>query len=44
MNTNPAPLSQCEPDDHAPDIQANLRKLEQRDMWVWGNAATLSSA
>jgi len=41
MNTDSTPLSQSEPHDHAADIQANLRKLERRDLWVWGNAAII---
>lgn len=41
MNTNSTPLFQGEPDFGAADIQANLRKLERRDLWVWGNAAII---
>lgn len=41
MNTNSTPLFQGEPDYGAADIQANLRKLERRDLWVWGNAAII---
>ena len=41
MNTDSTPLSQSEPDYGAADIQANLRKLERRDLWVWGNAAII---
>jgi len=44
MNTNSTPLFQGEPDYGVADIQANLRKLERRDLWVWGNAPSLSSA
>ena len=41
MNTDSAPLFQNEPDYGAADIQANLRKLERRDLWVWSNAAII---
>jgi len=41
MNTNSTPLFQGEPDYGAADIQANLRKLERRDLWVWSNAAII---
>ena len=41
MNTESTPLFQNEPDYGAADIQANLRKLERRDLWVWGNAAII---
>jgi diguanylate cyclase (GGDEF)-like protein len=41
MNTNSTPLFQGEPDYGFADIQANLRKLERRDLWVWGNAAII---
>ena len=41
MNTDSTPLFQNEPDYGAADIQANLRKLERRDLWVWGNAAII---
>ena len=41
MNTNSTPLFPGEPDYGAADIQANLRKLERRDLWVWGNAAII---
>jgi predicted signal transduction protein with EAL and GGDEF domain len=34
-------LFQGEPDYGPADIQANLRKLERRDLWVWGNAAII---
>ncbi|HYW66401.1 MAG TPA: diguanylate cyclase [Candidatus Dormibacteraeota bacterium] len=40
-NTNPTSMSQNESDSGADDIQANLRKLERRDLWVWGNAAII---
>jgi len=41
MSTDSTPLFQSEPDFGASDIQANLRKLERRDLWVWGNAAII---
>jgi diguanylate cyclase (GGDEF)-like protein len=41
MKTDSTPLFQNEPDYGAADIQANLRKLERRDLWVWGNAAII---
>jgi len=41
MNTDSTPLFQNEPDYGAAEIQANLRKLERRDLWVWGNAAII---
>jgi diguanylate cyclase (GGDEF)-like protein len=41
MNTESTPLFQNEPDYGVADIQANLRKLERRDLWVWGNAAII---
>ncbi len=41
MNTDSTPLFQNEQDSGADDIQANLRKLERRDLWVWGNAAII---
>jgi diguanylate cyclase (GGDEF)-like protein len=41
MNTDSTPLSQNEPDYGAADIQANLRRLERRDLWVWSNAAII---
>ena len=41
MNTDSTPLFQSEPDYGASEIQANLRKLERRDLWVWGNAAII---
>jgi len=41
MNTNSTPLFQGEPDYGVADIQANLRKLERRDLWVWSNAAII---
>lgn len=41
MNTNSTPLFQNEPDYGLAEIQANLRKLERHDLWVWGNAAII---
>jgi len=41
MNTNSTPLFQGEPDFGAAEIQANMRKLERRDLWVWSNAAII---
>jgi diguanylate cyclase (GGDEF)-like protein len=41
MNTDSTPLFQSEPDYGVAEIQANLRKLERRDLWVWGNAAII---
>ena len=41
MNTEPTPLFQGDPDYGVANIQANLRKLERRDLWVWGNAAII---
>jgi len=41
MNTNSTPLFQNEPDYGVAEIQANLRKLERHDLWVWGNAAII---
>jgi diguanylate cyclase (GGDEF)-like protein len=41
MNTDSTPLFHNEPDYDAAHIQANLRKLERRDLWVWSNAAII---
>jgi diguanylate cyclase (GGDEF)-like protein len=38
MNAKTTPLFQSEPECNAADIQSNLRQLERRDLWVWGNA------
>ena len=38
MNTKTTPLLQSEPDYNPAEIQSKLRKLERRNLWVWGNA------
>ena len=38
MNDKTTPLFQSEPDYNPAQIQSNLRQLERRDLWVWGNA------
>lgn len=38
MNDKTTPLFHSEPDHNAAEIQSNLRQLERRALWVWGNA------
>ena len=38
MNRVPSPNENEQSDFGAADIRANIRKLERRDLWVWGNA------
>jgi diguanylate cyclase (GGDEF)-like protein len=41
MSSTPSPISGVGPDWGAADIQASLRKLERRSLWVWGNAVII---
>jgi len=38
MNRVPSPIENEQADFGAAEIRANLRKVERRDLWVWGNA------
>ena len=41
MNRVPSPIENEHADFGAAEIRANLRKLERRDLWVWGNAVVI---
>ena len=41
MNFSIAPTTSKDPDYGVSEIRSNLRKLEQRHVWVWGNAAII---
>ena len=38
MNPSLAPITSTDADYGVAEIELNLRKLERRDLWVWGNA------
>ena len=38
MNSSLAPITSTDADYGVAEIELNLRKLERRDLWVWGNA------
>jgi hypothetical protein len=41
MNPPIAPTTSKDADFGIAEIRSNLRKLERRDLWVWGNAAII---
>jgi diguanylate cyclase (GGDEF)-like protein len=41
MNFSIAPITSTDPDYGAAEIRSNLRKIERRNLWVWGNAAII---
>ena len=41
MNRMPSPIENEQSDFGAAEIRANLRYLERRDLWVWGNAIVI---
>ena len=41
MNPSNAPITSKDADYGIAEIRSNLRKLERRDLWVWGNAAII---
>jgi len=41
MNTSTAPITSKDADFGVAEIRANLRKVERRDLWVWGNAVII---
>jgi diguanylate cyclase (GGDEF)-like protein len=41
MNPSSAPVASTDADYGVAEIRSNLRKLERRDLWVWGNAAII---
>jgi diguanylate cyclase (GGDEF)-like protein len=41
MNRTPSPIENEHSDFGAAEIRADLRKLERRDLWVWGNAVVI---
>ena len=38
MNSSLAPITSTDADYGVAEIESNLRKLERRELWVWGNA------
>jgi diguanylate cyclase (GGDEF)-like protein len=41
LNTSIAPITSTDADYGVAEIRSNLRKLERRDLWVWGNAVII---
>jgi len=41
LNSSIAPITSKEGDFGVDEIRSNLRKLERRELWVWGNAAII---
>jgi diguanylate cyclase (GGDEF)-like protein len=41
MNPSIAPITSKDADFGIAEIRSNLRELERRDLWVWGNAAII---
>jgi len=41
MNSSIAPIKTQEADYGVTEIRSSLRKVEQRELWVWGNAAII---
>jgi diguanylate cyclase (GGDEF)-like protein len=41
MNFSIAPITSTDPDYGVAEIRSNLRKVERRNLWVWGNAAII---
>jgi diguanylate cyclase (GGDEF)-like protein len=41
MNRIPSPIENEHADFGAAEIRADLRRLERRDLWVWGNAVVI---
>jgi diguanylate cyclase (GGDEF)-like protein len=41
MNRVPSPIENEHSDFGAAEIRSNLRRLERRDLWVWGNAIAI---
>src|ERR1700690_4242441 len=41
MNFSIAPITTNDADYGVSEIRSNLRKIESRNLWVWGNAAMI---